>query len=57
MAASGAGRLAKLAAVAIGAALLAFQVVRTAAVEDREAHPKMAAGLGGRIPGSSLIKR
>lgn len=36
---------ARIAAVAVAAALLAFQVVRSAAVADREAHPRLAATL------------
>jgi hypothetical protein len=45
MAASGAGRAAQVAAIAIIAALLAFHVVRGAAVADREAVPDVAASL------------
>lgn len=45
MAASGAGRAALVAAVALIAVLLAFQVVRGAAVADRDAHPLLAEAL------------
>jgi len=45
MAAAGAARVARRAVVVSIAALLGFQVIRTAAVADREAHPGLAAGL------------
>ena len=45
MAASGVGRMARTVVVVIVAALLVFQVVRTAGVADREAHPALAEGL------------
>jgi hypothetical protein len=41
----GAANQARIAAVAIGAAILAFHVIRTAAVADREAHPALASTL------------
>src|SRR5215207_5174284 len=45
MADRGAGRIARVAAVAILAVLLGFQVVRAAAVADRHSHPVLAAAL------------
>lgn len=45
MAAPGAGRVARLAAVAILGVLLAFQVVRGAAVSKRDSYPALAATL------------
>jgi hypothetical protein len=45
MARPGAIKPAKLAAVALVGALLSFQIIRTAAVVDRQAHPALAARL------------
>ena len=45
MAARGAGSPVRIAAVALVAALLAFQVIRSAAVAEREARPALAAAL------------